>query len=197
MITRENLDILRVFREVSIHYAIALPSWLLPAHLALFVIAFGTLKIVFRRRREGALRDTAQLLGLSFEGEDWGRGTRPPQLETPLFGRKNGQIRNIMAGNHVGLAVSFFDYSFGQGRGYTEQTVAAFSQDVWLPQFELGPQGILGGIVNTILHKDIHFGSQPERGDVKKNTSAATGGWGRSGIGGGNQLILDGHPACF
>ena len=36
--------------------------------------------------------------------------------------------------------------------------------------------------------------------DVKKNTSAAsaaTEGWGRSGIGGGNQLILDGHPACF
>jgi hypothetical protein len=32
---------------------------------------------------------------------------------------------------------------------------------------------------------------------MKKNTSAATEGWGRSGIGGGNQLILDGHPACF
>jgi hypothetical protein len=162
LITREDLDILRVFREVRIHHAIAVPSWLLPALLALAVIAFGSLKFVFRRRRNAALKDTAQLLGLSFEGEDWAHGTRAPQLETPLFGRKNGEIRNIMTGNREGLPASFFDYSFGQGRSYTEQTIAAFSQDVWLPQFELGPQGILSGIVNAILHKDILFESQPD-----------------------------------
>ena len=125
MITRENLDILRVFREVSITTRSLFLPGLLPALLALVVVAFGCLKIVLRRRRDGALRDTAQLLGLSFEGEDWGRGTRAPQLETPLFGRKNGKIRNIMTGNREGLTASFFDYSFGQGRSYTDQTIAA------------------------------------------------------------------------
>jgi hypothetical protein len=145
-----------------LNYTIAARSWLPPALIAALVVGLWQLKNILRRKRERKLRDIAQRLGFSFQGEDWVRGTRAPQLETPLFERKNGEIRNIMTGTREGLAVSFFDYSYGQGRSHRQQTLATFSQDVWLPQFEVSPQVLLGGIASAFLHKKIHFESHPE-----------------------------------
>lgn len=120
-------------------------------------------KGILGRKRAQALRDVAQQLGLSFEGEDWPRGSRAPQLETPLFeGKSNQQIRNIMNGDREGLAVSFFDYSYGGGRSRREQTLAAFSQEGWLPSFELGPHRILRGMADAILHREVRFESNPD-----------------------------------
>jgi hypothetical protein len=134
-----------------------------PAAIAAIVAGLLAVKHVVGRKREQALRNVAQQLGLSFEGEDWSHGSRAPQLETPLFERKSDeQIRNIMSGHREGLAVSFFDYSYGRGRSHTEQTLAAFSQEVWLPSFELGSKSILRGMSDTILHREIRFQSNPD-----------------------------------
>jgi hypothetical protein len=148
--------------DMSIAPRDSFSSWLPLLLFTAAAIAYGSAVRVRRRRRDIALKVTAQLLGLSFQGDNWSPETSAPQLETRLFGYKNGNVRNIMTGNREGLDVSFFDYSFGQGRYRTEQTVAAFSQEVWLPPFALGPQGILGGAVNNIFHKDIRFESEPE-----------------------------------
>jgi hypothetical protein len=139
-----------------LNYAIAAPSWLAPAVIAGLIGAFVALKSILADKRNRALIDTAQQLGLKFEGENWAPGSQAPQLETPLFEhRTDEQIRNIMSGTREGLAVSFFDYWYGRGKGHREQTLAAFSQQVWLPSFELGPRSIIRGM-------GIHFESHPD-----------------------------------
>jgi hypothetical protein len=114
------------------------------------------------RKRTSVLMVVAHQLGFAFAGDDWIRGSRAPQLETPLFRRGRDRLfRNIMIGSRAGLEVSFFDYSFGRGRRSTHQTLATFSQDVWLPLFEIAPKNLIHKVGDTILQRDIHFESHP------------------------------------
>jgi hypothetical protein len=125
-------------------------------------IAIAILRWFFGNRRSKALKEVAHQLGLTFEGEDWSHTNNAPQLETPLFAcGANGEVQNIITGRCAGLDCSFFDYGYGVRRGSTHQTVAAFSQDVWFPQFEIAPQDVLHRMGDVILHKEIHFESNP------------------------------------
>jgi hypothetical protein len=148
-----------------LRYALAGSSWpWLPwAVMAAFGAAIAFVGNLFERRRTKALQDVAFRLGFSFEAKDWSRNAQAPQLETRLFARKGGgEIRNIMAGHRDGLAVTFFDHSYRQGKTSTRQTVAAFTQDFWFPQFEIAPQNVVYRLGNMILHRDIRFESHPE-----------------------------------
>jgi hypothetical protein len=88
-------------------------------------------------------------------------------VATVLFDRGGGgQFKNIMTGASAGFKTSLFDYSFTVGSGknshtYT-QTVVAFSQELWLPLFEMRPEGFLDRVTDAIVHKDIDFESHSE-----------------------------------
>jgi hypothetical protein len=134
--------------DLVVVIAIAAATWLLSNFIS--------------QRRTNILMAIAHQLGFAFEGDDWGVGSRAPQLETPLFERGRDKIfRNIMTGSRAGVDSNFFDYSFGRGRHSTQQTLATFTQDSWLPLFEIAPKNILGKLGNTILRKDIRIGSHP------------------------------------
>jgi hypothetical protein len=143
-------------------FALVAPSWLPVAVMAALVAGISLLQMLFERKRTQALRDIALRLGLTFEGEEWSQESKAPQMESPLFaGKGRPKVRNAMSGNQVGLDTSFFDFIYGSGRRTRSQTVAAFSQDVWLPQFEVGPQDPLHKLGDAVFHKAIHFESDP------------------------------------
>jgi hypothetical protein len=114
------------------------------------------------RQRVEALKGVALQLGLTYEGDDWFVSNRAPQLETPLFDKKTeGQIRNIISGERDGQPCSFFDYTFAAGRTSISQTLAVFTQGIWLPQFAITPQGLVGKIADAMFRNVIHFDSDP------------------------------------
>jgi hypothetical protein len=51
-----------------------------------------------------------------------------------------------MIGSSGGLNVSLFDYTFPMGKSSVTYTLAAFSQDLQLPAFELRPENIFDRI---------------------------------------------------
>jgi len=149
--------------------ALAGPSWVPWAAISALAAAILLLKGALRRKREQVLTGVAHQLGFTFEGQEWGHDTPAPQLETPLFeGRRDEVFRNIMSGSRAGLDACFFDYSYGGGgygrlaRGTTDQTLATFSQDVWLPEFEVMPQGTLHGLGGLDFRKGIQVESHPD-----------------------------------
>lgn len=123
---------------------------------------FGILRITFSGRRNKALKDIAHGLGLTIEGENWGSSSRAPQLESPLFGRvEEKKFQNIMSGLRDGMTVNFFDYTFRGKRSKTSQTVAAFTQDVLLPTFEVAPIGIVAKLGAAASSQNIQFDFDP------------------------------------
>ena len=58
------------------------------------------------------------------------------------------------------MTVNFFDYTFRGTRSNTSQTVATFTQDVWLPTFEVAPLGIVGKLSAT-ASKNIQIDFNP------------------------------------
>jgi hypothetical protein len=146
-----------------VHYVALGWSWLfIVAIVAAGVIGSFVSRAQTRNRTE-TLRIVAGQLGLTFEGEDWARGPCAPELDAPLFeGRSNQTFRNIMSSNRDGLSASFFDYSYGVGKSYVSQTLAAFRQDAWLPQFEMAPQHSVSLLGRGMLRKKIEFASRPQ-----------------------------------
>jgi hypothetical protein len=67
-----------------------------------------------------------------------------------------------MTASTGGFQIGLFDYSYIQGKSTVIQTVATFTQDQWLPPFELRAEGVLDRIEDAITHKDIDFDSHPE-----------------------------------
>jgi carbonic anhydrase len=108
--------------------------------------------------RTQALSNLAPSLGLTFQPDDWILGGITSQISVPFFERTKfyGSIHNLMSGKRDDLEVNFFDYQFGNRNTY-KQTLATFSGDLWLPQFELSPQNALHKLVDAIVRKDIHF----------------------------------------
>jgi|SRR5580658_530607 hypothetical protein len=138
-----------------------------------FIVGFFAVVIIVMligqiqaKRRTKALITLAPAIGFSFEGDNWTDSSRAPRLQTPLFDRGRGQkFRNIMTGQFAGFDTSLFDYWYTTGGGKNShtwtQTVVAFTQDVWLPVFELRPEGVLDRVADAFTHKDINFDSHP------------------------------------
>jgi hypothetical protein len=143
-------------------YTLVDPSWLPLAAMAALVTVIILSQIFLKRQRTQALTEVALRMGFNFEGEEWSHDSRAPQLETALFEGKSGEkVRNIMSGSGAGLDIRLFDFSYRSGKSSVSQTLAAFSQDVWLPQFEIAPQDMLHKLGDAVFHKAIHFESHP------------------------------------
>ena len=118
------------------------------------------------QKRTQALQGVAQEIGFTFKGDVWNNQPNAHQFGTPVFGRGRRRLfNNVMVGTSAGLETSLLDYSYTVGSGksshtYT-QTVAAYSQELWLPLFELRPEGFLDRIGDAFTHKDIDFESHP------------------------------------
>jgi len=128
---------------------------------ALLVAIVAYRNIQARKRRE-ALNSIAPLLGFSFVGQELDHHPNTADLKTSIFNRGHGKaFSNIMAGNFGGQPVSTFDYRYTTGSGKDShtwsQTVAAFSQELWLPEFELRPENFIDRIADHFTHKDIDF----------------------------------------
>jgi hypothetical protein len=133
----------------------------------LILIAAVIVKHIRAQKRTDALQTVAQEIGFYFAGNDWSDQSQAPQTGIALFKRGGGgRFKNIMTGTSAGFRTSLFDYSFTVGgaksrRTFT-QTVAAFSQDLLLPRFDMRPEGFLDRIGDAFVHKDIDFASHPE-----------------------------------
>lgn len=139
----------------------SLVEWGFLALLLASIAGFTAMQKRRARNRAAAIAEISGQLGFTFQGDDWSHGTRAPQLETPLF-EHDGSVSNILSGTRFGLDVSFFDYSFRSGRNSYAQTVAAFSQEIWLPTFQLVPKGLLGFLSPIHSRRQIQFESNPE-----------------------------------
>ena len=142
-----------------------LPAFLFLALLVAVVVASSVVGGLLDARRTRALGEVAQHLSLRFLGHSFEGYARAPQLEAPLFEGKFGkEIRNIMSGTRDGNSVSFFDFSYGRGRrrGSTEQTVATFTGNVPLPQFEIAPRRVPQNVDEKTFQEEIRFEDRPE-----------------------------------
>lgn len=140
---------------------------LFPVIVVAGFIAFLVFLNVRAKKRTAALAGIAQTIGFNFEGEDWADPSREGWLTTALFQMgSNRRFMNIMTGSFAGLDTSLFDYLFTTGAGKSahtwNQTVVAFSQDLWLPQFALRAENILDRIGEAFTHEDIDFDSHPK-----------------------------------
>ncbi len=113
------------------------------------------------RRRRDSLADVAKRLGLTFEATDWGTRSSGPQLESRHFAQDYRQsFRNSMSGEREGLRVSFFDHVIS-GRSVHTDTIASFTQGIFLPEFALAQQDVLNKLGDAALHRQIDFSSDP------------------------------------
>jgi hypothetical protein len=113
------------------------------------------------QRRKKSLSDVASQLGLTFEAEDWGTRSSGPQLESRHFAQDYGQnFRNSMSGEREGLRVSFFDHVISGRSGHTD-TIASFTQSIFLPEFAFAQQDVFNKIGDSVLHRQIEFSSDP------------------------------------
>jgi hypothetical protein len=146
-----------------LNHALTSSPWLIFAVIAVLIAASFLVQRYFGQKRAEALKGVALQMGLTYEGDDWLVSSRAPQLEVPLFDdHGGGQTRNIISGERDGLRCSFFDYIYPAGRSSVAQTLATFTQEIWLPQFAIAPQDILHKLGDAMLHKAIHFDSDPE-----------------------------------
>jgi hypothetical protein len=139
-----------------------MPVWLRnwSPFVLLIAVAWFFQWFLARRRRE-ALADVAQRLGLTFEATDWGPHSSGPQLESRHFAHTyNQSFRNSISGERAGLHTSFFDHVIS-GRGGHTDTIASFTQDIFLPEFALAQQDILSKIGDAVLHRKIDIPSDP------------------------------------
>jgi hypothetical protein len=129
-------------------------------------IVFIAISQIRAKRRTRALIALAPTIGFTFEGDDWSDLSRAPRLQMPLFDRGHSQkFRNIMTGHSAGFDTSVFDYWYTTGGGKSShtwtQTVVSFTQDLWMPVFELRPEGVLDRVADVFTHNDIDFDSNP------------------------------------
>lgn len=140
-------------------------SYLIVATVVVFII-FIVLRQIQAKRRTQALISLAPAIGFTFEGDGWSDPSRAQRLQMPLFDRGHSRkFRNVMAGQFGGFDTSLFDYWYTTGGGKSSntwtQTVVALTQDLWLPVFELRPEGVLDRVADAFTHKDIDFESNP------------------------------------
>jgi len=156
-------------------------------------------------RRARAMQAAAGQIGFTFEGDEWSDPDQRPKLGTTLFQMRNGRYGNVMTGTAEGFKTSFFDYGFFHLRYKAKQTVAAFSQERWIPLFELRPDNHSDPVMDPQFtgHIDFDFAERyvlrgPEEDEIREMfnptlTSALTSytperGWHIEGM--GTTLIL-------
>lgn len=130
--------------------------------IGLILIVAGVLLLLWwrARTRRNALAEVARQLGLRFEAVDWSPRAPSPQLESRHFAHNPSQsFRNSMSGERSGLAASFFDHVVRSRFGAHTDTIATFTQSVFLPEFTLGQQDILNEIAEAVVHRQITFPS--------------------------------------
>jgi len=124
---------------------------------AVAIVALAPLEA---RRRTRAMQTAAREIGFTFQGEDWIYPTPRPQLGSVLFTEGRGWVSNVMTGTAAGFNTSLFDYSCpadsADDGGYS-QTVAAFSQELWLPLFEVRPDSDSDPVRNNYYDTQIDF----------------------------------------
>ncbi|MGD0842416.1 MAG: hypothetical protein ABSA32_14785 [Candidatus Acidiferrales bacterium] len=149
--------------SANVIFAFELPSWWGFAVFGAVFVGIFVLATYLSRKRTQALTTLALQQGLTFEGDKWLTPESAPQLESPLFQGKSGPgFKNIISGKRGGLSCSFVDYSYRSGKNSISQTLATFTQDVWLPQFAVGPSDMLHKFSDALLHKAIQFESDPD-----------------------------------
>jgi hypothetical protein len=115
------------------------------------------------RKRSQAFSASALEMGFAFEGETWSDPQKAPHLNTTLFTKGSAKtFRNVMTGSSTGLHVSLFDYSYvvsdGRNSRTRAQTVASFSKTgMQLPEFQMGPKGLLQKIWRRALSREYQF----------------------------------------
>jgi hypothetical protein len=134
---------------------------------ALFVAIFVIISRMEAQERSSALQTVAQQMGFTFVGKQWDHKEKAQQLGTALFKRgSRSRFRNIMTGSVDGHEANLFDFCYtisaGEESSTYTQTVATFSQKLWLPDFELRPQGILDRVAEAFVVRDISFDSHPD-----------------------------------
>jgi hypothetical protein len=139
-----------------------MPIWSRNLILSVLLVAAVLLfQWLWARRRKESLSHVANRLGLTFEAKDWGTRSSGPQLESRHFAQDYGQsFRNSMSGEREGLRVSFFDHVIS-GRTVHTDTIASFTQSIFLPEFALAQQDVLDKIGDAVLHRQIDFSSDP------------------------------------
>jgi hypothetical protein len=136
------------------------PAWL-PNWVPLVLIVAAVLLFLRLRaqKRRVALTEMAQRLGLTFEATDWGSRSSGPQLESPHFANSyNQSFANSLSGERAGLYASFFDHVINSRNGHTD-TIASFTQGIFLPEFALVQQDVLKKIGELVRHRQIDFPS--------------------------------------
>ena len=137
--------------------------------VALFLGVVVSLRTVElrKRRRTAALQKLAQEMGFCFCGDKWEHIRKAHQISSGLF--KQGspeEFQNFLTGTVAGLELSLFDYSYtikgSEVNSIHTQTVAAFSQKLWLPDFELRPENLLDRIGKAFVGRGIDFDSNPD-----------------------------------
>lgn len=123
------------------------------AFVAASVIVVALAPLATRRRRR-AMQTAASKIGFAYQGEDWIYPTPRPQLGSALFVQSQGWCTNVMTGIAEGFNTSLFDYSYS-GRPARTQTVAAFSQELWLPLFEVRPNSFSDPVRDFYIDGDI------------------------------------------
>jgi hypothetical protein len=121
---------------------------------AVIIVALAPLQA---RRRTRAMQTAAGQIGFTFEGDEWSDPAQRPKLGTALFQQRNGGYGNVMTGTAEGLKTSLFDYGFFDPGYKAEQTVAAFSQELWLPLFELRPDSLSDPVRDPNVSGRIEF----------------------------------------
>jgi hypothetical protein len=120
------------------------------------------------RKRSRAFSASALEMGLAFEGGTWSDPRKAPHLNTTLFTKGSAKtFRNVMTGSSIGLHVSLFDYSYvvsdGRNSRTCAQTVASFSKTgMQLPEFQMGPKGLLQKFGDALFHANINFDSHAD-----------------------------------
>jgi hypothetical protein len=131
------------------------------------VVATNASRSVLKRRRTKALAAVAREIGFELREDNWlkvGAWNQPPvanQMSTALFlTGMNRRFNNIMTGTAAALQVSLFDYSTS-GKSASTQTVAAYTQKLSLPFFEMQPGGFVWRAADALFHQNINFDSHP------------------------------------
>jgi hypothetical protein len=120
------------------------------------------------RKRSRAFSASALEMGLALEGGTWSDPRKAPHLNTTLFTKGSAKtFRNVMTGSSTGLHVSLFDYSYvvsdGRNSRTCAQTVASFSKTgMQLPEFQMGPKGLLQEFGDALFHANINFDSHAD-----------------------------------